>query len=196
ESIEISPNIKIHLMNDLFWQNLKHLRNFLEPFVKFIHKLEGDVPLLSADFLKLRQLETTICNNDYVPTTVIMESIKLDVPIERELIRFAGPENKDQVLEELSEYVGKTGGFSANYLWGSIKEKPYNWWNLNLQILCSLKWPLSVKELRNRGYLIEDNVINLELNETNSVEENNIDDSLSNSPLYIDSMDYADEIDD
>ncbi|CAG8857194.1 8819_t:CDS:1, partial [Gigaspora margarita] len=149
-------------------------------------------------------------------------------------------------------YVGKTGGFSANYLWGSIKEKPYNWWNLvkarylvlssialkllsipatsassernwssfnfvhsklrnrlhnprvekivyiywNLRILRSLKWPLSVKELRNRGYLIEDNVVNSELNETNSVEENNIDDSLSDSLLYIDSMDYADEIDD
>ncbi|CAG8853374.1 23521_t:CDS:1, partial [Gigaspora margarita] len=57
-------------------------------------------------------------------------------------------------------------------------------------------WPLSVKELRNRGYLIEDNSISLELNETNSVEENNIDDSLSDSPLYIDSMDYADKIDD
>ncbi|CAG8794482.1 12809_t:CDS:1, partial [Gigaspora rosea] len=276
ESIGISPNIKIHLMNNLFWQNLKHLRNFLEPFVKFIHELEGDVPLLSAAFLKLRQLETTIRNNDYVPTTVITESIRLveqrwndflynpatmtaykldprycgeildpnkwDAPIERELIRLARPENKDQVLEELSEYVGKTGGFSANYLWSSIKEKPYNWWNLvkarypvlssialkllsipatsassernwssfnfvhsklrnrlhnprvekivyiywNLRILRSLKWPLSVKELRNRGYLIKNNVVNLELNETNSVEKNNIDDSLSDSPLYID----------
>ncbi|CAG8850091.1 14967_t:CDS:2, partial [Gigaspora margarita] len=73
ESIEISPNIKIHLMNDLFWQNLKHLRNFLEPFVKFIHELEGDVPLLFVGFLKLCQLKTTIYNNDYVPTTVITE---------------------------------------------------------------------------------------------------------------------------
>src|SRR5260364_116257 len=77
ESIGISPNIKNHLMNDLFWQNLKHLHNFLEPFVKFIHELEGDVPLLSAAFLKLRQLETTIRNNDCVSTTVIMESIRL-----------------------------------------------------------------------------------------------------------------------
>ncbi|CAG8722094.1 39957_t:CDS:2 [Gigaspora margarita] len=264
ESIGISPNIKIYLMNDLFWQNLKHLRNFLEPFVKFIHELEGDVPLLSAAFLKLCQLETTICNNDYVPTIVITESIRLveqrwndflynpatmDALIERELICFARPENKDQVLEALSEYVGKTGGFSDNYL---LKEKLYNWWNLvkarylvlsgivlklfsipaisassehnwssfnfvhsklrnrlhnsrvkkivyiywNLQILCSLNWPLSVKKLRNRSYLIEDNIVNLELNETNSVEENNIDDSLSDSLLYINSMDYADEIDD
>ncbi|CAG8813584.1 27945_t:CDS:2 [Gigaspora margarita] len=158
ESIGISPNIKIHLMNDLFWQNLKYLRNFLEPFVKFIHELEGDVPLLSAVFLKLRQLETTIRNNDYVPTIVITENPnKWDAPIERELIRLAGPENEDQVLE-LSEYVGKTSRFSANYLW--------------------------------------DNIVNLELNKTNSVEKNNIDDSLSDSPLYIDSMDYADEIDD
>ncbi|CAG8854212.1 13486_t:CDS:2, partial [Gigaspora margarita] len=93
-----------------------------------------------------------------------------DAPIERELIRLAGPENEDQVLEELLEYVGKTSGFSANYLW--------------------------VKELRNRGYLIEDNIVNLELNKTNSVEKNNIDNSLSDSPLYIDSMDYADKIDD
>ncbi|CAG8835399.1 27303_t:CDS:2, partial [Gigaspora margarita] len=215
ESIGINPNIKIHLMNDLFWQDLKHLRNFLELFVKFIHELEGD----------LCQLETTIRNNDHVPTIVITESIRLveqrwnnflynpatmaaykldprycgeildpskwDAPIERELIRLAGPENKDQVLEELSEYVEKIGGFSANYLWGSIKEKPYNWWNLikarypvlkkivyiywNLRILRSLKWPLSVKRLIDRGYLIEDSVVNLELNKTNSVEENDID---------------------
>ncbi|CAG8799149.1 21188_t:CDS:2, partial [Gigaspora rosea] len=137
-----------------------------------------------------------------------------------ELIHLAGPENKDQVLEELSEYVGKTGGFLANYLWGSIKEKPYNWWNLvkarypvlssiALKLLSipatsassernwsSFNFTLSVKELRNRGYLIEDNVVNSELNETNSVEKNNIDDTLSDSPLYIVSMDYTDEIDD
>ncbi|CAG8751801.1 21071_t:CDS:2 [Gigaspora rosea] len=181
ESIGISPNIKIHLMNDLFWQNLKHLRNFLEPFVKFIHELEGDVPLLSAAFLKLRQLETTIRDNDYVPNTIITEKIldpnKWNAPIERELIRLARPENKNQVLEELSEYVGKTSGFSANYLWATSASS-------------------ELKELKNRGYLIEDNVVNLELNETNSVEENNIDDSLSDTLLYIDSMDYADEIDD
>ncbi|CAG8856514.1 30048_t:CDS:2, partial [Gigaspora margarita] len=143
------------------------------------------------------------------------------------LIRLAGPENEDQVLE-LSEYVGKTGGFSANYLWAlkllsipatsassernwssfnfvhsklrnrlhnpRVKKIVYIYWNL--RILRSLNWPLSVKELRNSGYLIEDNIVNLELNETNSVEENSIDDSLSDSPLYIDSMDYADEIDD
>ncbi|CAG8725366.1 9865_t:CDS:1, partial [Gigaspora rosea] len=52
------------------------------------------------------------------------------------------------------------------------------------------------KELRNRSYLIEDNIVNSELNETNSVEENNIDDTLSDSPLYIDSIDYTNEIDD
>ncbi|CAG8457680.1 37697_t:CDS:2 [Gigaspora margarita] len=40
----------------------------------------------------------------------------------------------------------------------------------------------SVKKLRNKGYLIEDNIVNLELNKTNSVEKN--------------SMDYVDEIDD
>ncbi|CAG8648979.1 10232_t:CDS:1, partial [Gigaspora rosea] len=161
ESIGISSNIKIHLMNDLFWQVLKHLCNFLESFVKFIHELEGDVPLLSAAFLKLCQLDTTIHNNDYVPTTVITKSIRLveqcwndflynpatmavykldpryckeildsnkwNTPIERELICFAGPENENQVLKELLEYVEKTGGFSANYLWSSIQEKPYNW---------------------------------------------------------------------
>ncbi|CAG8839931.1 24668_t:CDS:2, partial [Gigaspora margarita] len=148
-------------MNNLCWQNLKQLYNFLEPFVKFIHELEGDVPLLSAAFLKLRQLETTICNNNYVSTTVITENPnKQDVPIERELIYLAEPENEDQVLEEFLEYVEKT-----------------------------------VKELRNRGYLIEDNVVSLELNKTNLVEENNIDNFLSNSLLYIDSMDYAVEID-
>ncbi|CAG8570657.1 26723_t:CDS:2 [Dentiscutata erythropus] len=146
--------------------------------------------------------------------------LNTDAPIERELIRLAGPENKDQVLEELSEYVGKTGGFSANYLWATSASSERNWSSFNfvhsklrnrlhnprvekivyiywnLQILHSLKWSLSVKELRNSSNLIEDNVVNLKLNETNSVEENNIDDSLSDSPLYIDSMDYADEIDD
>ncbi|CAG8793384.1 36465_t:CDS:2, partial [Gigaspora margarita] len=290
ESIGISPSIKIHLMNDFFGQDLRHLRDFLEPFVKFIHELEGDVPLLSVAFFKLRQLETKIRNNNYIPTIVITESIRLvehrwndslynpatmaaykldprycgeildpnkwDAPIERELIRLAGPENGDQLLEELSEYVGKTDGFSANYLWGSIKEKPYNWWNLvkarypvlssialkllsipassassernwssfnfvhsklrnrlhnprvekivyiywNLRILRSLKWPLSVKELKNRGYLIEDDAVNLELNETNSVEENNINVFLSDSPSYntdeIDNMDINEIIDD
>ncbi|CAG8837259.1 24397_t:CDS:2, partial [Gigaspora margarita] len=216
-----------------------YLRNFLEPFVKFIHELEGDVPLLSAAFLKLRQLETTIRNNDYVPTTVITESIRLveqrwndflynpatmaaykldprycgeildpnkwDAPIERELIRLAGPENEDQVLEELSEYVGKTGGFSANYLWALkllsipaiLASFERNWSSFNFahsKLRNRLHNPL--KELKNKGYLIEDNVVNLELNETNSVEENNIDDSLSDSSLYIDIIDYIDEIDD
>ncbi|CAG8827857.1 5388_t:CDS:2, partial [Gigaspora rosea] len=76
----------------------------------------------------------------------------------------------------------------------SASSELYIYWNL--RILRSLNWPLLVKELKNRGYLIEDNVVNLELNETNSVEKNNIDDSLSDSLLYIDSMDYANEIDD
>ncbi|CAG8510928.1 1505_t:CDS:2, partial [Scutellospora calospora] len=234
ESIEISSDIKIHLMNDLFWQNLKHLCNYLEPFVKFIYELESDVPLLSAVFFKLHQLETTIRNNDQIPTIVITESINLvrqrwndflynlatmvaykldprycgkilnakkwDTPIERELIRLAGPENEDQVLEELLEFVGKTSGFSPNYLWGSLKEKPYNWWNLmkaRYSVLSNVALKLlsipatSASKLRGKGYLIEDNDINLESNETELVEESNLDVFLSDSSSYIDSMDYT-----
>ncbi|CAG8829360.1 21241_t:CDS:2, partial [Gigaspora rosea] len=92
----------------------------------------------------------------------ILDPNKWDAPIERELIRFAGPENKDQVLEELSEYVGKTGRFSANYLWATSASSERNWSSFNF-VHSKL-----LKELRNRGYLIEDNVVNLELNETNS----------------------------
>ncbi|CAG8744823.1 18351_t:CDS:1, partial [Racocetra persica] len=51
------------------------------------------------------------------------------------------------------------------------------------------------KELRNRGYLIENNTVNLKLNETNSVEENNIDIFLSDSPSYIDYINYTSKID-
>ncbi|CAG8777818.1 17571_t:CDS:2 [Gigaspora margarita] len=167
ESIEISSNIKIHLINDLFWQNFKHLHNFLEPFVKFIYELEEDVPLLSAAFLKLYQLKTIIHNNYYVSTTVITESIRLVEQCWNDflynLVTIAAYKLDPQyyqVLEEFSEYIEKT-----------------------------------VKELRNRGYLIEDNVVNLELNETNSFKKNNIDNLLSNSPLYINSIDYADKID-
>ncbi|CAG8578943.1 13568_t:CDS:2 [Funneliformis caledonium] len=39
-------------------------------------------------------------------------------------------ENASQVLNELVEYVSQTGGFAKRYLWGNIKEKPINWWNL------------------------------------------------------------------
>ncbi|CAG8807640.1 26293_t:CDS:2, partial [Gigaspora margarita] len=211
ESIGISSNIKIHLMNNLFWQNLKHLRNFLEPFVKFFHELEEDVPLLSAAIRLVEQ-----CWNDFLynPATMaaykldsqycgeILDPNKWDVLIERELIHLARPENEDQDLEELSEYVGKTSEFLANYLWWNLVKARYpvlsdialklfsipatlassehNWSSFNF-VHSKL-----LKELRNRSYLIEDNVVNLELNETNSVEENNIDDSLSDSPLYID----------
>ncbi|CAG8471910.1 18763_t:CDS:1, partial [Acaulospora morrowiae] len=138
--------------------------DFLEPFIKFIHELEGDTPLLSVAFFKLRQLEKLIHNNTEIPNIVITESLKLvewrwdnflynpativaykldprycgetlnpkrwDAIIERELMYLAGPENEDQVLEEFAKFVGKIGRFSINHLWGSIKEKPYNWWNL------------------------------------------------------------------
>ena len=33
-------------------------------------------------------------------------------------------------MTELAEYVGKTGGFAPNHLWGNVIQKPINWWHL------------------------------------------------------------------
>ena len=50
-----------------------------------------------------------------------------DPIIEKEIIQLAGEENKDIVLIELTEYVGKTGGFAHSHLWGDVIQKPINW---------------------------------------------------------------------
>ncbi|CAG8467929.1 42942_t:CDS:2, partial [Gigaspora margarita] len=77
DSIDINYNIKLHMMNDQFWQNLKLICDFFEPFIKFIHELEEDVPLLSSAFFKLWQLEMIVHNNTCIPNSAIVESIKL-----------------------------------------------------------------------------------------------------------------------
>ncbi len=60
----------------------------------------------------------------------ILDAQQWDNVIEEEIIRLVGEENANQVLNELAEYVSQTGGFAKRHLWGNIKEKPINWWNL------------------------------------------------------------------
>ena len=50
--------------------------------------------------------------------------------IEEEIIRIAGKDNEVQVLYELSEYIGRCGGFAKKHLWSGLNQMPINWWNL------------------------------------------------------------------
>ncbi|CAG8503512.1 10064_t:CDS:2 [Dentiscutata erythropus] len=154
DNIEINYNIKLLIMDDQFWQDLKILHDFLEPFVCLINELEGDSPLLSVAFFKLRQLEISICNNTCVSNTIIVEnSNKWDSIIESELMHLAGLENQIQVLEEFAKYVGKIN---------ELKQKGY------------LIGNDSILE-SNKLELIDDDNINLELDEIELMEENNLD---------------------
>ena len=47
--------------------------------------------------------------------------------INNEVIRIAGVDNENQVLDELAEYIGKSGGFARKYLWENLTSKLLNW---------------------------------------------------------------------
>src|SRR6266498_3114768 len=66
--------------------------------------------------------------------------------IEEEIIRIAGKENEVQVLYELSEYIGKSGGFAKKHLWSGLNQKLINWWNL-LKSRYSLLSSVAIKVL-------------------------------------------------
>jgi hAT family C-terminal dimerisation region len=164
ENIVLNQEIKNHIIDDNFWEELKTLCDFLELFINFIQKLEGDEPYLSSAFVTLRGIESNITLNDKIPSDLVNYSIergkfrwnnflynpavmvayRLDPRfngellhgndwhdiIEEEIIRIAGKENEVQVLYELSEYIGKSGGFAKKHLWSGLNQKPINWWNL------------------------------------------------------------------
>ncbi|CAG8693710.1 6978_t:CDS:2, partial [Racocetra fulgida] len=85
-------------------------------------------------------------------------------------------ENKDKVLLEFAEYVGKTGEFARPHLWGAIKENPQN-------------WPLSVSDLKKSGAIIDkeisENIINNEeANTKENLEEQFDKENSENSEKY------------
>ena len=55
ENIILNQEIKNYIIDDCFWEELKNLRDFLELFINFIRKLEGDEPylLLHYEILKI-----------------------------------------------------------------------------------------------------------------------------------------------
>lgn len=164
EDIVLEHEIKVKILDDIFWANLKDLRDFLLPFIVFIQQLEQDDPYLSTAFINLRKIEIQIKNNTKIPSDFSIYAIqkaeyrwneflynpavlvayrldpryngellnnqRWDDIIEEELIRLAGEENQNLVLEEYSEFIGRCGGFVKSYLWGDIKNKPINWWHL------------------------------------------------------------------
>ncbi|CAG8753444.1 16177_t:CDS:2 [Rhizophagus irregularis] len=150
EDIALDREIKIKILDDIFWTNLKDLQDFLLPFIIFIQQLEQDDPYLSTAFINLRKIEIQIKNNTKIPND-------FNDIIEEELIRLAGEENQNLVLEEYSEFIGKCSGFSKSYLWGNIKNKPINWWHLleKRYPLLKLNVPLTIKELVKNGVTIE-----------------------------------------
>ncbi|CAG8518037.1 10404_t:CDS:2, partial [Scutellospora calospora] len=105
-------------------------------------------------------------------------------------------ENEEQVLEELSEFVEKTSGFSASYLWALMLLSILATSAASKQNWSSFNFLLSIEDLRKKGYLIENNAVSLKLNETKLIEENNVDIFLSDSSSHIDIIDYTDKISD
>ncbi|CAG8721251.1 13827_t:CDS:2, partial [Racocetra fulgida] len=118
DSIEINDNVKETILDYGFWIDLKKLHDFLEPFIIFIRQLESDEPYLSLVYKTLQNLKNKVTNNSQIP-----EELRAD--------------NEDQVLNELSEYIGKSGGFAKKYLWNDLTLKPLNWWNLLVKDLQS-----------------------------------------------------------
>ncbi|POG76383.1 hypothetical protein GLOIN_2v1474594 [Rhizophagus irregularis DAOM 181602=DAOM 197198] len=67
EDIALDREIKIKILDDIFWTNLKDLQDFLLPFIIFIQQLEQDDPYLSTAFINLRKIEIQIKNNTKIP---------------------------------------------------------------------------------------------------------------------------------
>jgi len=63
DHLNLEDETKILITNDIFWNNLEKLRNFLEPFAICIKKLEGDELLLSTVYLEYQQLKIHVRNN-------------------------------------------------------------------------------------------------------------------------------------
>jgi hypothetical protein len=74
EEIEVDLQIKQKILDDSFWQNLRILCDFLEPFVKFINQLQSDQPRLSTAYSNLRKIEQLITQNSEIPNDVQQKS--------------------------------------------------------------------------------------------------------------------------
>ncbi|UZO07057.1 uncharacterized protein OCT59_027360 [Rhizophagus irregularis] len=126
ENIILNQEIKNYIIDDCFWEEHKNLRDFLELFINFIRKLEGNEPYLSSAFVTLRDIEIIYIyynpfiiakyrwdNFLYNPAVII--AYRLDPRfngelvnsgnwhdiIEEEIIRIAGKENEVGILREL-----------------------------------------------------------------------------------------------
>ncbi len=53
ENIVLNQEIKNHIIDNNFWEELKTLCDFLELFINFIQKLEEDEPYFSSAFITL-----------------------------------------------------------------------------------------------------------------------------------------------
>ncbi len=71
ENIVLNQEIKNHIIDDNFWKELKTLCDFLEFFINFIQKLEGDEPYLSSAFVTLRGIESNITLNDKILSNLV-----------------------------------------------------------------------------------------------------------------------------
>src|SRR6266540_6229251 len=76
ENIVLNQEIKNHIIDDNFWKELKTLCDFLEFFINFIQKLEGDEPYLSSAFVTLRGIESNITLNNKIPSDLVNYSIE------------------------------------------------------------------------------------------------------------------------
>jgi len=59
-----------------------------------------------------------------------LDATQWDRFLEQEIIRMTPENERDAIIMEYSEYVGKLGGFSDDHLWGNLITKPINWWKL------------------------------------------------------------------
>ncbi|CAB4432158.1 unnamed protein product [Rhizophagus irregularis] len=75
ENIILNQEIKNYIIDDCFWEELKNLRDFLELFINFIRKLEGDEPYLSSAFVTLQDIENNILLNNKIPNDLVEYSI-------------------------------------------------------------------------------------------------------------------------
>ncbi|RGB43921.1 hypothetical protein C1646_749132 [Rhizophagus diaphanus] len=122
ENIILNQEIKNYIIDDCFWEELKNLCDFLELFINFIRKLEGDEPYLSSAFVTLQDIENNILLNNKISNDLVEYSINRAKYRKRNYsIRIAGKENEVQVLIELSEYIGRHGGFAKKHFSVAIK---------------------------------------------------------------------------
>ena len=56
----------------------------------------------------------------------MLNANECDSIIEHEILCLTPEDNKDEVLIEYSDYIGKLGGFSDNHLWEAIISQPIN----------------------------------------------------------------------